>query len=183
MVNLPFALSIPVLLLLQGCTTTTARIPVEDHSLATNERFPSVYNAPRVLSEPGQKRVAMAAEREEPVVHSPLQQPLEERADPLREMVRQIEQALQRNEIGRAEMLVERALRIDSGRAGLWHDLAQIRMRQSSWNEVIVLARRSNGLAAGKQGLQQQNWSLIAQAREALGDHAGAQAAWKRSGE
>lgn len=148
--------------------------------MTSSERTPPVYVLQESL-EPRRQPVAVAAARAPKVEQVAESEVLEDDlVDPMQEMLQQIEQALQQNKIERAEMLVERALRIDSQRAGLWHDLAQIRLRQSSWREVIVLARRSNGLAAGRAGLQKQNWSLIAEAKEALGDTAGARAAWKR---
>jgi len=104
-------------------------------------------------------------------------QVLPDRADPLLGLVRKIERAMQASNYERAEGLLERALRIDPQRAGLWHDLAQVRFHQSSFKETVTLARRSNGLVSAGSVLRQENWSLIARAKEAVGDNEGAAAA------
>ncbi|MBT3197418.1 MAG: hypothetical protein HN842_00325 [Gammaproteobacteria bacterium] len=88
-------------------------------------------------------------------------------SDPLLGLLNKIEQALQRGEYERAEGLLERALRIDSQRAGLWHDLAQVRYHQSSYREAVTLARRSNTLAVAGSVLSEENHSLIERARAA----------------
>ena len=102
--------------------------------------------------------------------------------DPLLGMLQKIEQAMQQQEYGRAEGLLERALRIDSQRAGLWHDLAQVRYQQKLYQEAVTLARRSNSFADRGSLLIEENWSLIARSKEALGDAKGARAAWSKAG-
>ncbi len=123
----------------------------------------------RVISEPGS----------EP---KPELEPTDD-LDPLHDLIEKIEYALQQGQLEKAEVLLERALRIDSQRAGLWHDLAQVHHLQGSYRESITLAKRSNTLSVGMPALQEQNWSLIAGSREALGDHAGAELAWGRAGQ
>ncbi len=102
--------------------------------------------------------------------------------DPLLSLLQKIEQAMQQQDYGRAEGMLERALRIDSQRAGLWHDLGRVRYRQGNYKEAVTLARRSNGLVERGSVLQEENWSLIARAKEALGDMEGARAAWRKAG-
>ncbi len=102
--------------------------------------------------------------------------------DPLLGMLQKIESAMQQREFERAEGLLERALRIDSQRPGLWHDLAQVRYQQHAYQEAVTLARRSNSLANSGSVLSEENWSLIARAKEALGDIDGAAAAWRKAG-
>lgn len=151
-----------------GCATIT-RVPVEDYSLSTG----GSYSSSTQYTEPN--TAPKAAIKQAPVV-------VGETLDPLHDLLRQIESALQQGDDSRAEMLLERALRIDSRRASLWHDLARIRYRQSSYEESVTLAQRSNRLAPGKPILQQENWSLIAQAKDALGDSSGAIQARRRAG-
>jgi hypothetical protein len=81
-------------------------------------------------------------------------------------------------ELEKAAAAYERALRIDPHNAGIWHDLAVIRFQQRHYQQAEALAAKSNGLAArADSGLRAQNWRLIAQARRATGDQAGADAA------
>ena len=72
---------------------------------------------------------------------------------------------------------VERALRISPGNALLWHRLALIRMEQGRWSQAEAMAQKSLSLGGGDNGLQVDNWRLIARARRELGDAAGARAA------
>ena len=102
--------------------------------------------------------------------------------DPLLGMMEKIERAMQQGEYQRAEGLLERALRIDSQRPGLWHDLAQVRYQQNAYQEAVTLARRSNSLTRSGSVLKEENWALIARSKEALGDIDGANAAWQKAG-
>lgn len=69
---------------------------------------------------------------------------------------------------------LERALRIEPKNPWLWHRLGVLRLQQGRPEEAVELAKKSNALAAGNLYLMAGNWELIAQARQALGDAAGA---------
>ncbi|RBP53412.1 tetratricopeptide repeat protein [Arenicella xantha] len=75
---------------------------------------------------------------------------------------------------GAAESL-ERALRIEPRNALLWGRLADIRFAQRAWRKAIQLAAKSNTLASNDISLRRQNWYLMANAYEALGDQTAAQ--------
>ena len=77
-------------------------------------------------------------------------------------------------ELDRAGAALERALRIEPRNAGIWHDLAQIRLHQRNYQQVESLASKSNSLAGSDRDLQARNWELIAFARRAVNDTAGA---------
>lgn len=72
---------------------------------------------------------------------------------------------------------VERALRIEPKNAGLWNRLATIRLDQGRPQQAEQLALKSNALAGADRDLQARNWRLVAQARWAQNDSAGARAA------
>jgi predicted Zn-dependent protease len=76
---------------------------------------------------------------------------------------------------------LERALRIEPRNAGIWHDLAQIRLHQGEYQQAESLASKSNNLAGGNRALQARNWRLIAVARKATGNTAGAEEAEARA--
>ncbi len=80
-------------------------------------------------------------------------------------------------ELDKAAAALERALRIESRNAGIWHDLGQIRLHQGDYAQAESLASKSNSLAANDNGLRARNWRLIAAARRAGGDSGGADAA------
>lgn len=83
----------------------------------------------------------------------------------------------QGGELDRAAATLERALRIEPGNAGVWHDLAEIRFHQGQYRQAEELAARSRHLAGGDKALQASTWRLTAKARRARGDRAGASAA------
>jgi len=72
---------------------------------------------------------------------------------------------------------LERALRIEPRNPHLWQELARVRLRQGDYAQAESVAARSNSWAGGDSRLRAENWRLIAQAREARGDAAGARAA------
>jgi predicted Zn-dependent protease len=72
---------------------------------------------------------------------------------------------------------LERALRIEPRNPRLWQELARVRLKQGEYAQTESTAARSNSLAGGDSALRAGNWRLIAQAREARGDTAGARAA------
>jgi tetratricopeptide (TPR) repeat protein len=81
-----------------------------------------------------------------------------------------------------ATVSLERALRIAPNDAELWHQLADVRLDQQRYDLVAQLAAKSNSLAAPQDlALQRANWSMIARARESLGDTAGAREAQRRA--
>ena len=76
-----------------------------------------------------------------------------------------------------AAAAIERALRIEPRNPRLWHELARIRLHQRQFMQVESVAARSNSWAGSDNALRAENWRLIAEAREARGDAAGARAA------
>jgi len=76
-----------------------------------------------------------------------------------------------------AAAALERALRIEPRNPRLWQELARVRLKQGDYAQAESVAARSNSWAGGDQALRAENWRLIAQAREARGDAAGAKAA------
>lgn len=72
---------------------------------------------------------------------------------------------------------LERALRIEPRNPRLWQELARVRLKQGDYVQAESVAARSNSWAGGDNRLRAENWRIIAQAREARGDTAGARAA------
>ncbi|QQS52982.1 MAG: tetratricopeptide repeat protein [Candidatus Competibacteraceae bacterium] len=85
------------------------------------------------------------------------------------------------NQLDKAGAALERALRIEPRNAGIWHDLAQIRLHQGEYQQAESLASKSNNLASSNRALQGRNWKLIAVARKATGNTAGAEEAEARA--
>ena len=79
--------------------------------------------------------------------------------------------------LANAAASLERALRIEPRNPRLWQELARVRLQQGEYAQAESVAARSNSWAGGDNRLRAENWRLIAQAREARGDAAGARAA------
>lgn len=79
--------------------------------------------------------------------------------------------------VAQAAAALERALRIEPRNPRLWQALARVRLKQGEYGQAESTAARSNSWAGDDNALRAENWRLIAQAREARGDSAGAQAA------
>jgi Tfp pilus assembly protein PilF len=60
---------------------------------------------------------------------------------------------------------LERALRIEPRNPRLWHDLAQVRLRQGQYAQAVSLAQRSNAWVGSDGALREANDRLIEQAR------------------
>lgn len=78
---------------------------------------------------------------------------------------------------------LERALRIEPRNAWLWHELAQLRLAQGQYAQAVSLAQKSTSFAGSERRLLALNWRVIANARVAQGDSAGAEQAFKRAEE
>lgn len=76
-----------------------------------------------------------------------------------------------------AAATLERAVRVDPRNPLVWHRLARVRLAQEQWQAAANMAAKSNSLATGEVDLQRRNWNLIAEARQRMGDNAGARAA------
>ncbi len=76
-----------------------------------------------------------------------------------------------------AAATLERALRVAPRNATVWYRLARVRLAQGQWQAAANLAAKSNSLAGTDPDLRRLNWTLIAKARDRLGDKAGARAA------
>ncbi|MGD8785641.1 MAG: hypothetical protein PVG75_14450 [Thioalkalispiraceae bacterium] len=89
--------------------------------------------------------------------------------------------ATKQGEYQRAEVLLERTVRIEPRNASLWHYLAKLRLHQTRYSEAIGLAQKSNNLTRSNNRLKADNWRIIAHARYQMGDMPGAQAAQARA--
>ncbi|UCH53076.1 MAG: tetratricopeptide repeat protein [Pseudomonadota bacterium] len=76
-----------------------------------------------------------------------------------------------------AAAALERALRIEPRNAALWRELAKVRLADGRYDQAEQLAAKSNSFAGSDRALRAANFRLIADARAARGDTAGAQSA------
>jgi len=79
--------------------------------------------------------------------------------------------------LANAAATLERALRIEPRNPRLWSELARVRFQQRDYAQAESTALRSESWAGKDHLLRADNWRLIAAAREARGDAAGARTA------
>ena len=90
-------------------------------------------------------------------------------------------EATRQGDYQKAEVLLERTVRIEPGNPVLWHYLAKLRLHQGRLQEAIGLAAKSNTLARTNNNLKADNWRIIAHAKHQSGDIYGAKEAQAKS--
>lgn len=93
------------------------------------------------------------------------------------DLLNQARTATQQGQLQKAEVLLERTVRIEPRNATLWNYLAKLRLHQGRFQEAIGLAAKSNTLSAQDEKLKADNWRIIAHARYQKGDIYGAKEA------
>ncbi len=92
-------------------------------------------------------------------------------------LAEQSDAALAAGDLRRAGLQLERALRIAPRDAGLWNRLARVRLQQGEFQQAERMSQRSLQLESSDHALALANWRVIAEARERMGDAAGAEQA------
>jgi len=96
-------------------------------------------------------------------------------------LVRQADRRREAGDLAGAQSTLERAVTIEPGNARLWLDLAQLRLAQDEPRQAEQLALRAVEHARDNRTLSAA-WKLVAEARRAMGDEAGAREAEERAG-
>lgn len=151
-----------LLMVLSACTTTPdfdvpSQPPakVEDRNVVDGEVSSPLPDQPVVQSEPMTQPRAMS-----PVV---------------RKLVASAQTQQRAGNWDGAASSLERALRIEPRNALLWARLADVHFGQKAWRKAIQIAAKSNTLAKTDTMLRRQNWYLMANAYDELGDVISAQ--------
>ena len=96
-------------------------------------------------------------------------------------LLSQAREATRQGDYDRAEVLLERTVRIEPRNAVLWNYLAKLRLHQGRYTDAIGLAAKSSDLSAGNDRLRAENWRIIAHARYQSGDVPGAMQAQQKA--
>ena len=97
------------------------------------------------------------------------------------DLLNQARAATQQGQLQRAEILLERCVRIEPRNPSLWNYLAKLRLHQGHLQAAMNLAAKSNALAANNSKLKAANWRIIAHARYQNGDINGAKDAEQKA--
>ncbi|MGM0516434.1 MAG: tetratricopeptide repeat protein [Pseudomonadota bacterium] len=144
---------------------------------------PTPRPAPEPAPEP-EVRATPLAQPDIEIRELPESQPSEpaERTSPaVLALVRQADQRRAGGDLAGAQSTLERAVKIEPGNARLWLDLAQLRLAQDEPRQAEQLALRAVEHARDSEILSAA-WRVVAKARRAQGDEAGAREAEERAG-
>ena len=89
---------------------------------------------------------------------------------PAAELLSEAEQALESGDYNRAELQMERAMRVDPRNGQVWHFMARIRYEQGDYDQTVQFCLKSNTLASHDRSLMKQNWILLEKAYSMLGE-------------
>jgi tetratricopeptide (TPR) repeat protein len=159
-------------LLFPGCSTPTYYPPRSD-------RYPPPVVEQGVPAPPEQRAPAPVTPSSVPQL-PPVARPQQPAVIALLDTA---EQQANAGDLEAAAASLERAIRIDPRNPVLWYHLATVRLSQGDAKSAEQLAVKSNSLAGGNTVQQQRNWQLIARARRAEDDTAGAREAEQRARE
>lgn len=132
-----------------------------------------------------QRSVEMPGHREEkppsatpappaPAAPPPQRQPAQEVVIPppagrVGTLLRNANQAMQTGHFGRAELQLERALRLAPREPQLWHAMARLRFAQGNYAQAAQFCLKSNSLAGRHRAIRRQNWLLLEKAYMKMG--------------
>ncbi|EKD35071.1 MAG: hypothetical protein ACD_75C02069G0002 [uncultured bacterium] len=119
--------------------------PVEERPLVTE---PPVEEHPAVIEPPGDYK------------------PITGRAAGI---YNEAEEAMQAGRFAPAEMLLERALRIEPRNAHYWYTLGLAKFRQKQYPQAVQFCLKAESLAGSQPGLLARNQVLLTQAKKAAG--------------
>ncbi|MCL7744425.1 tetratricopeptide repeat protein [Guyparkeria hydrothermalis] len=150
--------------------------------------MPSRQTTPPPAPEPESESDVRASPLQEPTVRqeqlpsaSEREQQPSKTSPAVLALVTQADQRRRAGDLAGAQSTLERAVQIEPTNARLWLDLAQVRLAQNQPAQAEQLALRAVEHAADTETLSAA-WSLVAKARRALGDEAGAREAEERAG-
>jgi tetratricopeptide (TPR) repeat protein len=105
-----------------------------------------------------QKRVSIPSYREEPQEQLPLP------PGHTGTLLASANKAMEAGQPDKAEMYLERALRLSPRDAQLWHGMARVRFAQDNYAQTVQFCLKSNSLAGRNGAVVHQNWLLMEKA-------------------
>jgi len=163
-------------LLLHGCT---AKFPVGQPSGPSPAPLPDPVHRPDSAQLPAPIPVPLP----EPTGRSSRDfVPVPEEGRAAGTLLASARQSVRSGQFSQAEMMLERALRLEPRNARLWHEMAQVKYGQQQYDQVVQFCIKSNSLAGKDYDLIQQNWRLMEKAYLELGQPEKARQARIKSG-
>ena len=91
---------------------------------------------------------------------------LNTRRGPAQTLYTNAQHAIQKKEYNRAEMLLNRALRVEPRNGWYWHAMGRVKYAQGAYGQAIQFCLKSNNLAGQDTDLVRANRLLMHQAKE-----------------
>lgn len=152
---------------ISACASSGVQAPVVGSAVGNDANQPAnVYTDAPVNSDSYIQSSPLPSS--DPLEQQPIQKKRERTSPVLRNLLAKAETARAQKDWIQSEVYLERALRIESKNALVWHRLALLKLQQSKNNQAIQFASKSNTLARGDGRLKRNNWSVIAEANTAL---------------
>jgi len=124
-----------------------------------------------------QKRASIPVFREEPQEQIPLP------PGQTGVLLTSANKAVQEGQLDKAEMHLERALRLSPHDAQLWHGMARVRFEQGNYAQAVQFCLKSNSLAGRNGAIVRQNWLLMEKAYLKTGEEEKATQARQKASE
>jgi len=163
-VKMPQLMCLACLVLLSGCADLSMynQTPAPIGGSAPTEQVPS-QRAPVTLKTFPLDSDTISDYRPQPEIQRRVQKPA------VIALLDGAQQFSAQGQYSLAAAKMERAIRISPRDPLVWHHLAKIRIAQQQYELAISLAKKSNLLAAHDRMLQRNNWLIIAESFNYLG--------------
>ena len=146
-------------LLLHGCASHHVRHPSREQVAPKQEQAPPP--TPKLQEEVLKKEPSPAGQESLP--------DLKPQRGPAQALYREAEQAMGKGEYKQAEILLERALRVEPRNGWYWHAMGRVQYGQGSYEQAIQFCLKSDSMAGGDSNLKQYNRLLIKKASSKTG--------------
>lgn len=88
---------------------------------------------------------------------------------PAHSLYREAEQAMRKGQYKQAEILLERALRVEPRNGWYWHAMGRVQYGQGSYEQAIQFCLKSDSMAGGDSELKRYNRLLVEKASSKTG--------------
>ena len=170
-----------VTLFLHGCAV---QYPVDRSAGPVSDSRPGPILAPIDASAPDSDSAPAPAPDSAPVVTPRRGEsvPVAKEGKAAGTLLASARQNVRAGQFSQAEMMLERALRLEPRNARLWHEMARVKYGQKDYGQVVQFCIKSNSLAGKDYGLIKQNWLLMEKAYLQLGEPEKARQARSKAG-
>jgi tetratricopeptide (TPR) repeat protein len=119
---------------------------------------------------PEQKSETIEEDQTSPGQEEVIGPELKPQKGPAHTLFREAEESIQKGDYKRAEILLERALRVEPRNGWYYHVMGRVRYAQGSYEQAIQFCLKSDSMAGGDSDLKRNNRLLLKKASGKTGD-------------